>query len=148
MTRRAMHDNRHPTTNEESTVRHTIVTYTVKPGREEENADLVRAVFDELAQTRPAGLRYAVFYVPDSRQFMHVYTDEGSESGIQALGSFKAFANGAEDRHEQPASFTQPELIGDYRTFDDPHRPASAGEPTSARASSAGSTGLTSGSRS
>ena len=46
-------------------MRHTMVTYTVKPGREEENAALVRAVFEELAETRPAGLRYAVFYLPD-----------------------------------------------------------------------------------
>ena len=99
-------------------MRHTLVTYTVKSGREDENAALVRAVFDELAETRPAGLRYAVFYLPDSRQFIHVYTDDGSTSGIQALASFKAFVAGAEDRHEQPVTFTQPELIGDYLTFD------------------------------
>jgi len=99
-------------------VRHTIVTYTVKPGREEENAALVRAVFEELAQTRPAGLRYAVFYLPDSRQFIHFYTDEGSTAGLQEMASFQAFLAGAEDRHEQRATFTQPELIGDYRTFD------------------------------
>src|SRR6184192_3891883 len=36
----------------ESTMSHTMVTYTVKPGREEENAALVRAVFEELAETR------------------------------------------------------------------------------------------------
>ena len=46
-------------------MRHTMVTYTAKPGREEDNAALVRAVFEELAQTRPSGLRYAVFYLPD-----------------------------------------------------------------------------------
>ena len=91
-------------------MRHTMVTYTVKPGREEENAALVRAMFEELAETRPAGLRYAVFYLPDSRQFIHLYTDEGSTSGVQGLDSFKAFVAGAEDRHEQPATFTQPEL--------------------------------------
>jgi quinol monooxygenase YgiN len=109
-----------PPNNQESTMRHTIVTYTVKPGREEENAALVRAVFEELAQTRPAGLRYAVFYLPDSRQFIHLYTDEGSASGLQELASFQAFVTGAEDRHEQPATFKQPELIGDYRTFEGP----------------------------
>ena len=98
---------------------HTIVTYTVKPGREEENASLVRAVFEELAQTRPDGLRYAVFHLPDSRQFIHLYTDEGSQTGLQGLNSFKAFVAGAEDRHEQPATVTQPELIGDYHTFND-----------------------------
>jgi hypothetical protein len=103
---------------------HTMVTYTVKPGREEENAALVRAMFEELAETRPAGFRYAVFYLPDSRQFIHLYTDEGGTSGVQELASFPAFAAGAKDLHEQPATVAQPELIGDYRTFDDPDRPA------------------------
>ncbi len=114
-------------------MRHTIVTYTVKPGCEEENVALVRAVFDELAETRPTGLRYAVFYLPDPRQFMHVYTDEGSTSGVQELASFQAFVTGATDRHEQPAIFTQPELIGDYRTFDDPDRPSAGGGSLVAR---------------
>jgi hypothetical protein len=94
-----------------------MVTYTVKPGREEENAALVRAVFAELAETRPDGLRYAVFHLPDTRQFVHLYTDDGSPSGLQALDSFQAFVSGAADRHEQPATPTRPELIGDYRTF-------------------------------
>jgi hypothetical protein len=114
-----MHHFQHPTTNQESMMRHTMVTYTVKPGYEQENAALVRAVFEELAQTRPEGLRYAVFHLPDSRRFIHLYTDEGSKSGVQGLGSFQAFIAGAKEIHEQPASFTQPELIGDYRTFDE-----------------------------
>jgi hypothetical protein len=105
------------TATQEPTMRHTIVTYTVKSGREEENTALVRAVFEELARTRPDGLRYAVFHLPDTRQFIHLYTDEGSPSGVQALDSFKAFVAGAGERHEQPATATQPELIGDYRTF-------------------------------
>lgn len=98
---------------------HTMVTYTVKPGHEEENAALVRAVFDELGQTQPSGFRYAVFRVPDSRQFVHLYTNDGAPSGaLQQLSSFQAFVSGAQDRHEQPATFTEPELIGDYRTFE------------------------------
>jgi hypothetical protein len=101
-------------------MRHTLVTYAVNRGREEENVALVCAVFEELAETRPAGLRYAVFYLRDSRQFIHLYTDEGNKTGVQELASFKAFVAGADDRHEQPATFTQPELIGDYHTFDHP----------------------------
>ena len=100
-------------------MRHTRVTYTVKPGREEENAALVRAVFEELAQTRPEELRYAVFHLPDTRQFIHLYTDEGSTTGVQGLTSFQAFIAGAKEIHEQPATFTKPEPIGDYRTFDE-----------------------------
>lgn len=105
-------------------MRHTMVTYTVKPGRDEENAAFVRAVFEELAQKRPAGFRYAAFHIAETRQFVHLYTDEGGAPGVnlQDLDSFKAFVAEAADRQEQPASFTQPELIGDYRTFEDPDR--------------------------
>ena len=95
---------------------HTMVTYTVKPGHEEENAALVRAVFAELAQIRPAGFRYAVFQLADTRQFVHLYTDEGG-AGLKPLPAFQAFIAGAGGRHEQPAIFTEPELLGDYRTF-------------------------------
>ena len=99
---------------------YTMVTYKVKAGREEENASLVRAVFEELARTRPAGFRYAVFRLPDTGEFMHLYKDEGAGSGaLQELSSFQAFIAGAEERHEQAATFTEPSLIGDYRTFDD-----------------------------
>jgi len=102
---------------------HTMVTYTVKPGHEQENAALVRAVFAELAQTQPAGFRYAVFQQPDPRHFVHLYTNEGAPAGaLQQLPAFQAFITAARDLHEQPASFTGPELIGDYRTFADTDR--------------------------
>jgi hypothetical protein len=101
-------------------MQHRMVTYTVKAGREEENAALVRAVFEELAQTQPAGFRYAVFQLPDSRQFVHLYTNEGAAAAVlQQLASFQAFVAGAEDRNEQSATFTEPQVIGDYHTFAD-----------------------------
>ena len=103
---------------------HTIVRYTVKPGREDENAALVRAVFDQLSQERPTGFRYAVFQATDSGEFMHLYTDDGAEAGtLQQLPAFKAFVADAADRHERPAEFAQFELVGAYRTFDDPETP-------------------------
>jgi len=96
----------------------TIVSYTVKSGREEENAELVQAVFEELAAATPAGFRYAVFQASDSREFIHLYMDEGAPSGtLQQLPSFQAFVADAEDRHEQPAAFEQFDLIGAYRTY-------------------------------
>jgi hypothetical protein len=70
---------------------HTIVTYAAKPGRDQENAGLVRAVFEELAKTRPAGFRYAVFQAADSREFVHLYTDEGAAPGaLEQLSAFQA----------------------------------------------------------
>jgi hypothetical protein len=117
----------------------TIVNYTVVPGREEENAALVRAVFAELAQTRPAGFRYAVFQAADSREFVHLYTDEGAAPGaLQQLSSFQAFVTVAPDRQDHPATFKEFELIGAYRTFDDPDRPASADGSAPAMVKTAG----------
>ena len=103
---------------------HTIVSYTVKPGREDENTALVRAVFDQLSQEQPTGFRYAVFRATDSGEFIHLYTDDGAASGaLQQLPAFQAFVADAADRHEHPAVFTQFELVGAYRTFDDPEIP-------------------------
>lgn len=114
---------------------HTIVSYTVNRGREQENAALVRAVFEELAKARPTGMRYAVFQAVDSREFVHLYTDEGAATGtLQALSAFQAFVDGAADRHEQAATFTEFELVGAYRTFDDPDQLVSAGRPAPASA--------------
>jgi quinol monooxygenase YgiN len=98
---------------------HTIVSYTVKLGREQENADLVRGVFEELEHTQPTGFRYTVFQMVDSGEFVHLYTDEGSAPGtLQQLPSFQAFVEAAPDRHEQAATFKEMELIGAYRTLE------------------------------
>ena len=79
-------------------MRHTMVSYTVKPGREEENATLVRGVFEELAREQPDGLRYAVFFLPDTRQFIHLYTDEGSEAARDIHFEAGEIAVGTADR--------------------------------------------------
>ena len=108
----------------------TIVTYTVKPGREAENAQLVRAVFEQLAKDQPAGFRYAVFKAADSGEFVHLYTDEGAAPGaLQQTPAFQAFVAEAANRHEQPATVKEFELIGAYRTFVDPDQLPSAGAP-------------------
>ena len=51
---------------------HTVVRYNVKPGRAEQNAELVRAVYGELAGLGPAGFRYATYRLEDGRTFVHV----------------------------------------------------------------------------
>ena len=123
-------------------MRHTIVSYTVKPGCDQENAALMRGVFEELANTRPAGFRYAALQAADSREFIHLYTDDGAAPGaLQRLSAFQAFVAGAADRHEQPATFKEFELIGAYRTFDDPDGLAPVDGPAPATAGTAHETG-------
>ena len=113
-------------------MRHTMVTPTVEPGRGEENAALVRAVFEELSETRPAGFRFAALGLPDQRRFVHLCTDQGAPTGVEAPSSFTASLAAAEDRHERPASVTRPEPIGDPRTLGT----ATEGEPAPERPAS------------
>ena len=49
-----------------------IVRYRVKPGRAEENAELVRAVYAELAAGQPPGFHYATYALEDGVTFVHV----------------------------------------------------------------------------
>ena len=50
----------------------TVVRYRVKPGRAKENAELVRAVYEELAQLAPSGFRYITSVLDDGVTFVHV----------------------------------------------------------------------------
>ena len=49
----------------------TLVRYRAKPDQADENQRLSAAVFGELQQKAPAGLRYAVFRLPDDT-FVHL----------------------------------------------------------------------------
>jgi hypothetical protein len=53
-----------------------MVRYTVEPDRAAENEELVRGVFDELVRTRPEGLRFVPFELPDGVGFLHLAEPE------------------------------------------------------------------------
>jgi hypothetical protein len=57
-----------------------VVRYRVKPDRAEENQALVEAVFAELAETRPDGLRYGTILLDDGVTFVHVAQIEGDNA--------------------------------------------------------------------
>ena len=81
-------------------MRTALIRYRVKPGRAEENADLVRAVYDELRRTEPAGLRYATFCLDDGVSFVHlssVETDDG-RNPLSDVEAFARFQDGIGDR--------------------------------------------------
>jgi hypothetical protein len=57
-----------------------------------------------------------VFHLPETARFIHIHTSDRSDAAtLQSLQSFRAFLEGAADRHAQPARFSDAELIGDYR---------------------------------
>jgi hypothetical protein len=100
-------------------MRRVIVRYKVKPDRVGENEKLVRAVYEELHQARPAGFRYATFRLDDGQTFVHLASqeaDDGSNplTGIAAFGRFSADIG---DRCEEPPQVTEMHEIGSYRLF-------------------------------
>jgi hypothetical protein len=88
-----------------------IVRYRVKPGRAEENAELVRAVYAELAQVAPPDFRYATFR--DGDAFTHVAFGDFQLSTVAAFRRFSADIAERCDEPPQPQRLV--EEVGAYR---------------------------------
>jgi hypothetical protein len=95
-----------------------MIRYKVKPDRAEENVELVRAVYEELRGTAPAGLRYATFQLEDGVTFVHLAQLEGGENPLPFVLAFQRFQAGIGDRCEEPPATTTLREIGSYRAFE------------------------------
>lgn len=91
-----------------------VVRY--KPTADRADEKLVEAVFEELAESGPGGLRYATFRLADGT-FVHIADIEGESNPLTSNSAFATFQAGIGDRceegHEpnpQPAT-----LVGSYR---------------------------------
>jgi quinol monooxygenase YgiN len=100
--------------------RRVIIRYTVKPEHIEQNEQLVRAVYDELARARPSGLRYATFRLGAGGEFMHLSFTETADgrSPLTRLATFQAFQEGIAERCEQPPVVTELHEVGSFGWFD------------------------------
>jgi hypothetical protein len=100
-------------------MRRVIVRYTVKPGHEAVNEKLVRAIYDELHQTQPTGLRYATFRLDDGRTFVHVAVDETPQqrNPLLEVAAFRRFTDGVAGRCEIPPQAAEADQTGGYRLF-------------------------------
>ncbi len=92
-----------------------MVRYKVKPGRAEENAALVEAVYEQLGRERPAGLHYATFRLPDGVSFMHIVFETDQPGRILGeVAAFAAFTAEIESRCEEPPVAVEVTLVGSY----------------------------------
>ena len=92
-----------------------VVRYRVREGRGEENAELVRAVYAELASLQPAGFRYATFVEEDGVSFAHVaLLEEGAQAPLPGLASFAAFRAGLGERCVESPVSTSLSPVGSY----------------------------------
>jgi hypothetical protein len=98
-------------------MRHVIVRYTVKAGRADENEQLVRAVYDELHSTEPAGLSYATLKLDDGVSFVPIAATEDGRNPLADVAAFKQFQIGIAERCDEPPVVSEVEEIGSYRMF-------------------------------
>ena len=94
-----------------------MVRYQVKPERAEENERLIRAVYAELEQTAPEGLRYATFKLDDGVSFVHVASNESEDgqSPLRNVKAFQEFQKEAAKRCAEPPLATDLYEIGSFR---------------------------------
>jgi hypothetical protein len=98
-------------------MRQVMVRYKVKPDRAAENEALVRAVYDELARTEPAGLRYATFQLDDGVSFVHLAATEDAHSPLSQVKAFKRFQENIDDRCDEAPVVTDLREIGTFHLF-------------------------------
>jgi hypothetical protein len=91
-----------------------MVRYKVKPGRGDENAQLIKAVFAELAEKKTPGIRYNTYRLPDGVSFLHLATVEVEPNPLFALDSFKQFTAGIPERCEEPPVTLQLSEVGSH----------------------------------
>ncbi|HWG08009.1 MAG TPA: hypothetical protein VN672_03275 [Solirubrobacteraceae bacterium] len=102
-----------------------IVRYKVKPDRVAENERLVRAVYEELAQMRPDGFRYATFRAEDGRSFVHfAIVADGKETPLPSLDSFQRFQREIAQRCEEQPVVSKLSEVGSYRLLEAVSAPA------------------------
>ena len=76
----------------------TVVRYTTRAGSAEENEKLIKAVFAQLAEQMPEGLRYVAIRLDDGVSFIHVAVNENDHNPLTELPAFGEFASTIKER--------------------------------------------------
>ncbi|MER9326216.1 hypothetical protein NKJ26_25345 [Mesorhizobium sp. M0152] len=97
-------------------MKHHLIRYKTKPERADENERLVKAVFQELRDKSPEGVRYMTWRSSDGT-FVHMVEmeTEGHAGIIPGLAAFEAFQDGIRDRCIDPPHRDVMTMVGHYR---------------------------------
>ena len=97
-------------------MRRVMVRYRVKADRAAENQSYIEAVFAELAQKKPAGIRYATFKLDDGVSFIHIASIETADgkNPLSTLAAFQQFSAQIRDRCDEQPVTTALDEVGAY----------------------------------
>lgn len=94
-----------------------VVRYRTKAEHADENQELVEAVFAELSERHPAGLRYMSLRLADGLSFIHVVDvdDSLTASPLSLLDAFNRFTAGIAGRCDEQPVARDATIVGSYR---------------------------------
>jgi hypothetical protein len=92
----------------------TVVRYTTKPGSADENEKLIRAVFTQLTEQQPAGLRYIAIRLDDGASFMHIALLDDDHNPLTALPAFGEFVSAINERCTSGPAPANGTVVGAY----------------------------------
>jgi hypothetical protein len=97
-------------------MKRTLILYETKPEATHDNERLIQAVFRELQQKAPEGVRYMALKLEDG-SFVHfsMVEETGGPHPITALEAFRAFQKDIKERCAVAPRSRSAEIVGSYR---------------------------------
>ena len=111
-----------------------VIRYRTRPECAEENARLIRAVFDELDDGAVPGIRYTALLLDDGVSFLHVAVLEGEPNPLDGSPAFAAFQAGLRERLEEgpvPATASRRTRLRSFSRSPAPSASSNCGEAAS-----------------
>jgi hypothetical protein len=96
----------------------TVVRYTTRAESADENEKLLKAVFAQLAERLPKGLRYVAIRLDDGVSFIHVAVYENDHNPLPELPAFGEFASTIKERCTDGPTPVNGAVVGSYGTAD------------------------------
>jgi protein-tyrosine phosphatase len=92
----------------------TVVRYTTRPESAEENEKLIKAVFAQLADQQPDGLRYLALRLDDGASFVHIAVLDAGANPLTALPAFGEFVSAIDERCTSGPAPAHGTVVGAY----------------------------------
>lgn len=95
---------------------HAVMRYTVKADQLQSHLDLLRDVYDDLADTRPSGIAWTTYQVTGTRTFVEFVEGPELPEPLPQLESFQRYRVGLDDRCEGDREFLELQQVGTFQT--------------------------------
>jgi hypothetical protein len=92
----------------------TVVRYTTRPESADENEKLIKAVFAQLTEQQPDGLRYVAIRLDDGVSFIHVAVLDDDHNPLTVLPAFGEFVSGISERCTSGPAPANGTVVGAY----------------------------------